>query len=91
MMDVDFEDMLRDYGKRCSEKSKELSAHEIRYEFVCTDCRLLFDGDGPRTAICPECGEVYGHFFTKLIRGGTFALAYWLKDFPGEIRQHKQA
>ena len=57
--------------------------------FVCTECRLSFMGDDETgmKATCPECGEKYDHFFTKLIRGGTFALAYWLRDCPGEIRK----
>jgi predicted RNA-binding Zn-ribbon protein involved in translation (DUF1610 family) len=60
-------------------------------QFVCTVCRLRFtsiDEHGMK-AKCPECGETYGHFFTKLVRCGTFDMAYWLRDEPGEIRKHK--
>ena len=56
--------------------------------FVCTKCRLHFKGESRMVAECPECGEKYGHFFTQLIRAGSFAEAYWLRDNPGEIRKH---
>ena len=62
----------------------------VIHRFVCTDCRLIFASDDEgMNAICPECGETYGHFLTKLIRCNTFALAYWLRDCPGEIRNQK--
>jgi len=58
-------------------------------DFVCTKCKLQFAGDNRMSATCPECGEVYGHFHTQLIRCGTFAFAYWADDYGGEIRHYK--
>lgn len=56
--------------------------------FVCTQCHISFPGK-KKWAKCPKCGEEYGHFFTKLIRVGSFALAYWLDDNPDiEIKVH---
>lgn len=57
--------------------------------FVCTKCRLQFNGETAMNATCPECGGIYGHFFTPLIRCGTSAIAYWLRDNPGEIQKHE--
>lgn len=46
--------------------------------FVCTACLISFPGENYKRATCPKCGDTYhGNFFTKLIREGTFALAYW--------------
>jgi len=71
-------------------KTKELEAAVIPH-FVCTKCRLQFQGETRLKAACPECGEDYGHFSTQLIRCGTLALAYWLDAEPGEIRKHNSA
>jgi hypothetical protein len=62
-------------------------------QFVCTKCCIQFNGedDAGSNATCPECGETYGHFFTPLIRCGTFALAYWLDAEQREIRVHDKA
>jgi len=61
--------------------------------FVCTNCRLQFAGQDKAgsTAVCPECNSTYEGFLTPLIRCGSFALAYWLRGNPGEIRQHESA
>ena len=37
--------------------------------------------------VCPECGDEYGNFFTKIQRCGDFGLAYWLAEHPGPIRR----
>jgi endogenous inhibitor of DNA gyrase (YacG/DUF329 family) len=37
------------------------------------------------TVVCPECGDEYGNFFTKILRCGDFDLAYWLAEHPGPI------
>jgi len=50
--------------------------------FICTECHISFAGVSNTEAYCPECGEAYGHFFTKLIRKGTFAIMYWFEENP---------
>ena len=50
--------------------------------FICTDCHIDFEGITDLEAYCPQCGEAYGHFFTVLIRRGTFAIMYWLDENP---------
>ena len=63
----------------------------MKPSLICTDCHISFAGkdEAGHEACCPECGEAYGHFFTKLIRKGTFALMYWLEESPDiEIKPH---
>ena len=58
------------------------------YTYICTQCHIYFDAE-KKYAKCPKCGEEYGHFYTKLIRDGSFALAYWLEDNPDvKIRKY---
>lgn len=58
--------------------------------FVCTDCHISFLSEDNRHAACPQCGEVYGHGRTRLIRGASFALAYWCEAHPDvQIKPYK--
>lgn len=85
MIDKTIEDAFKSYRELRGNQAA-LDAVDTPH-FVCTRCRLQFKGETDMSATCPECGETYNHFFTPLIRCGTFALAYWLDaNNPVEIR-----
>ena len=54
--------------------------------FACADCHLICQGQDEMHAQCPECGNKYEGFFTRLIRTSDFAYAYWLESSGAEPR-----
>jgi len=65
----------------------KFAENNFQEHFACTECHISFpavDDEGNKSA-CPECGEEYGHFFTKLIRCSSFAYCYWLDNNPGVV------